>query len=133
MKLPLTLEIVMFLRDSRAGVESGQIAQKLDVSRDAVQRALPKLVARGIVTRIKARKGVFSRYSVTPAQAEQYTLRCAHRADRHLAAMPDDTIARKLRFFEAVGRGVFGESPVLAEIIADFRDLRRRQAEAEQS
>lgn len=131
MRPPLTFEIVMLLSKSELGLQSAMIARELEASRHAVQKALPKLVARGFVTRAKARKGEFSRYFVTDEQAARYRLSCVRRAPAQFGAMRDDAIARKLKFLESVGRGVFGESPVLAEIIADFQELRRRQAETE--
>lgn len=129
MKPPLTFEIVMLLSASESGMQSAMIARKLNASRAAVQRALPKLVERGLVSRVKVRGSGHARYFVTHEQAEQYRLRCAPRPQ--FGAMHDDAIARKLKFLESVGRSVFGESPVLVEIITDFRELRRRQAESE--
>lgn len=129
MKPPLTFEIVMLLSESESWMPSAMVARKLNSSRAAVQRALPRLVERGFNSRVKVRGSGYARYFVTAEQAAQYRLRCAARPQ--FGAMHDDAIARKLKFLESVGRSAFGESPVLAEIITDFRQLRRRQAESE--
>lgn len=131
-KRPLTFQIVSLLHDTDEALGSGMIARRLHIAADKVQSAIPNLVRRGIVSRAVCRGKSYAQYSVDEDQWSRYLGSLGVSQCSTLSAQSNEALSRKLRFFNNLMRGVHADNPVLAEIIADYQTLRRRQAEMEE-
>lgn len=131
MKRILTFEIVSLLHDSTEAMTSGLIASRLHASAKRVQSAMPKLVKRGFVERVRKPSRSFLHYAVTDENWKFYLGATGQHEMASLSAQPHEAISRKLKFLDVLARGVHSDNPVLTEIMADYRALRRRQAEEE--
>ncbi|MBU9439941.1 MarR family transcriptional regulator [Burkholderia multivorans] len=125
----LTYKIMSFMRTAEMPIGSGVLARFIEADRDAVQRAVPRLVAKGFLTRVEGQG--YPKYTCTVEQFNRYLATAPVRAMAQMEQQPDNVISKKLKFLELVNRGVYQGNPVLNEIIADYRELRRRQAEIE--
>lgn len=119
------------LRNADGPLESGVIARQIHADRDVVQKEIPRLRKRGVITRYPALRGSYQRYGCDAAQYGRYLGSSVDAGRGSMTFQSDDAISRKLKFLEFVARGVHAESPVLAEIVGDYVALRRRMAEIE--
>lgn len=128
----LTFRIMSLLSELAGPLESGLVARRLMVSAEKVQREIPKLVKRGLLTRLpQARKG-YAQYTCNAEQFARYVVGDLPRSIQiQMMEQPDDEISKKLRFLEVLTRGVHSDNPILRNIINDYAQLRRRQAENE--
>ncbi|MCI3206547.1 MULTISPECIES: helix-turn-helix domain-containing protein [Pandoraea] len=112
--------VLTLLHDSEAHLGSGVIARKLGIDRHIVQKCIPKLVRRGVLTRERSGSYSYHRYFCTPEQYRKYL-------GRDHEDLPDGgevvTVERKLKFLTTVAQGVHHDNPVLAEIVADYQRL----------
>lgn len=127
----LTYKIMSFMRTAEMPLASGVLARFIEADRDAVQRAVPRLVTKGFLTRVEGQG--YPKYTCTVEQFNRYVSTVPVRAMARLDQQPDNVISRKLKFLEVIGRGIHQGNPILAEIVADYQALRRRQAEVEEA
>lgn len=114
--------VLTLLHDSGARLGSGIIARRLGLDRHVVQKCIPKLVRRGVLTRERSGSYSYHRYFCSHEQYRKYL----GRADDELPdAQEIVTVERKLKFLTAVAQGVHHDNPVLAEIVADYQRLCR--------
>lgn len=112
--------VLTLLHDSGAHLGSGVIARKLGLDRHVVQKCIPKLVHRGVLTRERSGAYSYHRYFCTHEQYRKYL----GRSDDDLpVAQEVVSVERKLKFLTAVSQGVHHDNPVLAEIVADYQRL----------
>jgi hypothetical protein len=125
------LRIMNLLRHADGPLESGVVARQIHADRDSVQKEIPRLLKRGVITRHPALRGSYFRYSCDTAQYERYLGSSVDAGRGSMVLQSDNDLSRKLKFLDHVARGIHGESPVLAEIVADYRELRRQQSALE--
>ncbi|KVL90771.1 MarR family transcriptional regulator [Burkholderia stagnalis] len=129
--MSLNYRIMSFMRTAEMPIGSGVLARFIEADRDAVQRAVPRLVSKGFLTRVTG--DGYPKYTCTAEQFNQYFSTVPVRASAQMAHQPDNVISCKLKFLELIGRGIHQGNPILAEIMEDYRALRRRQAEVEKA
>ncbi|KVM70133.1 hypothetical protein WJ60_09870 [Burkholderia ubonensis] len=129
--MSLNYRIMSFMRTAEMPIGSGVLARFIEADRDAVQRAVPRLVSKGFLTRVEGQG--YPKYSCSIEQFNRYSSTVPEREMAKLDQQPDNVISKKLKFLELIGRGIHQGNPVLAEIVEDYRALRRRQAEIEEA
>ena len=129
---PITFGIMRLLHDEAIALGSGAIARRLYIDAEKVQKQIPKLLRRGVMTKSRRRGAGYAEYSVNDEQWEIFIGTCRRFDAMMVATQQDDEISRKLKFLRVLEQGVHCENPILREIVGDYMRLRRRQSRTEE-